>query len=697
MRKNATRISFQSTPPAALWLPAISGTMRVGNTLFATPGNWQGNPSHFAYQWQNEGSNISGATLSTYTLQASDLGCLITCMVTASNGSGASTPARSALAGPVIGATAFYVSSSTGSDSNAGTLAAPWKTIAHVNAQTFAPGTSVLFKRGDTWDRSGGPGVTGTFLPTGGGTSGNPIVYDAYGTGANPIIDGSANGSPNGTSSWTNIGTNLWESVQTFPPTTSTVVTFTLTVSSPILVNWGSSLPYANGSVIFATTGALPGGLTAGTVYYIISPSGTQFQIAATPSGTPINAASKAQSGTQTAGVSGFPYFNANDVGNILWNFAALGGSAPAGAMSASFGTMVGAGFGGVWYLPGEGTTTLAGASQGSWNFNTDNFRVQIYSVGNPARAMLGLRLAMDGAFAYLYSTNSYTQFQNFTFQNSAYAAGFTVLASHVTIRDNVIQWVGGGNIGGASDDSRAGDGIDPEGSYSDILIERNYFYQMYDLAISPQEPTGGPHDNVTIRNNIFHRFGTVFGSGLAPNSSGSTQNGLYIYNNTSYGVASWSANQRPNGFPVVWGLSFGAYDSTITVSNTNVENNVFAGIGNFGMINRSPPSANLSTMAPITFNYNNWKLLTGTGILFGLTGDPNISLQSWANSNGFELNGLIDIDPSFTNQSGANFTPAPGSPLLNAGANLFVEGVVWDFNHKPRPSSGPFTMGAFQ
>ena len=55
----------------------------------------------------------------------------------------------------VTWATTYYVSSSTGDDANAGTsTSVPWKTIAHVNGQTFQPGDSILFKRGDVWNES---------------------------------------------------------------------------------------------------------------------------------------------------------------------------------------------------------------------------------------------------------------------------------------------------------------------------------------------------------------------------------------------------------------------------------------------------------------------------------------------------------------------------------------------------------------
>jgi hypothetical protein len=152
----------------------------------------------------------------------------------------------------------------------------------------------------------------------------------------------------------------------------------------------------------------------------------------------------------------------------------------------------------------------------------------------------------------------------------------------------------------------------------------------------------------------------------------------------------------------VVWGIAF-HYDSTIATTNTNIENNVFAGIGNFGLILNNSlsnpyPTVSLSSMATISFDYNNWKLLTGTGILFGsVASPPNVSMKSWSGTYGHEVHGLIDVDPSFTNQSAADFMPTLGSPLRKAGKNLFSAGVVWDFNKNPRPASGMFTIGAIQ
>lgn len=79
-------------------------------------------------------------------------------------------------------------------------------------------------------------------------------------------------------------------------------VTATVTISSatPAVVTWSShGLP--NGSpVSFATTSALPTGLTAERTYYVAQAASGTFQLAASPGGSSI-ATSSAGSGTHTA------------------------------------------------------------------------------------------------------------------------------------------------------------------------------------------------------------------------------------------------------------------------------------------------------------------------------------------------------------------------------------------------------------
>jgi len=82
----------------------------------------------------------------------------------------------------------YYFSTSTGDDNRSTALArnpaTPWKTIAKLNSffSQLQPGDSVLFKRGERF--------TGGIQVVKSGTSGSPIVLSAYGTGANPVING---------------------------------------------------------------------------------------------------------------------------------------------------------------------------------------------------------------------------------------------------------------------------------------------------------------------------------------------------------------------------------------------------------------------------------------------------------------------------------------------------------------------------
>ncbi len=148
-------------------------------------------------------------------------------------------------------ATTYYVSSSTGNDANNGTSSSTaWQTIAHVNGQSFQPGDSILFKRGDVWNES--------LAPASSGSSGNPIVFDAYGTGAAP---------PNLTgyyavpaTAWVLVTGNAWKAPV---PATYTAINFCLfgsvwgqkvsAVSSNLTAQWDFYL--ANGYVYVYSAG----------------------------------------------------------------------------------------------------------------------------------------------------------------------------------------------------------------------------------------------------------------------------------------------------------------------------------------------------------------------------------------------------------------------------------------------------------
>lgn len=91
-----------------------------------------------------------------------------------------------ALASP-SGATIYYVNSAADAGGDGTTTAltgahCAFKTVAQVNAGSFAAGDSVLFNRGDSW-------VEQLTVPSSGSAGGGYITFGAYGTGANPVIN----------------------------------------------------------------------------------------------------------------------------------------------------------------------------------------------------------------------------------------------------------------------------------------------------------------------------------------------------------------------------------------------------------------------------------------------------------------------------------------------------------------------------
>jgi hypothetical protein len=97
---SATSVPTAGVLPAApvnTGPPSIAGPAQQGQTLTAGTGTWVGLGVGYAYQWQDcdsQGNNcqtINGATSSTYTPVASDLGHTVNVVITATNGGGSTS------------------------------------------------------------------------------------------------------------------------------------------------------------------------------------------------------------------------------------------------------------------------------------------------------------------------------------------------------------------------------------------------------------------------------------------------------------------------------------------------------------------------------------------------------------------------------------------------------------------------------
>jgi hypothetical protein len=77
--------------------------------------------------------------------------------------------------------TIYYIDATEGDDGNSGLFQnTPWETISKINSESFNPGDSILFKRGETWRER-------LVIPSS-GTENRLITFGAYATGDNPLI-----------------------------------------------------------------------------------------------------------------------------------------------------------------------------------------------------------------------------------------------------------------------------------------------------------------------------------------------------------------------------------------------------------------------------------------------------------------------------------------------------------------------------
>lgn len=188
-----------------LTAPTVSGTTQSGSVLTTTDGTWTStDPLSFTYQWERCDAvgascvDIGGATHTTYLLTGSDVGHTIRSRVLATE----TTP-------PLPG---DKFASPSGSDSNPGTLAAPFRTLQKLQNALAAGEVGAM--RGGTY----GTNTTYHNLSAS-GTGGNPITITNY-PSETPLILGyiEVNGSFNTFQNLTIDGSNSFLKSQSYSP-----------------------------------------------------------------------------------------------------------------------------------------------------------------------------------------------------------------------------------------------------------------------------------------------------------------------------------------------------------------------------------------------------------------------------------------------------------------------------------------------
>jgi len=110
----SAEITLVRTATANLVAPAITGVARVGETLTATPGTWQGPMLAYSYEWLRSGAAIDGANTSSYTIQPDDVAKQVSVRVTATSPHDSASAVSSATLAVTVGGLGSYTPVITG-------------------------------------------------------------------------------------------------------------------------------------------------------------------------------------------------------------------------------------------------------------------------------------------------------------------------------------------------------------------------------------------------------------------------------------------------------------------------------------------------------------------------------------------------------------------------------------------------------
>lgn len=314
--------------------------------------------------------------------------------------------------------------------------------------------------------------------------------------------------------------------------------------------------------------------------------------------------------------------------------------------------------------------------TQGKFYYDLSNQHLTLYSTTNPASYYSDIKCALGKDAVRLWSGQDYVIIESLEF---AYWGAHGISAgggnSNIIIRDCSFKYIGGGDFDGGS----YGNAVQFWASYSNILVERNNFYEIYDAAITPQfsGTNSVTATNFVARLNIIEKAYWSF-EWFCSTSSASTVNGIYFQHNTCYDAGnSWSNAQRPLDQNEGRHLQLWSYDTDVSLSNFYIRNNIFS---------KATETAIRvgQTLAPlITFDYNLYDV-----DVMAYDWNTYTSLSQWQAAYSKDAHSISD-DPEFLSSS--DFHLASTSPAIGAGYNV---GYTYDFdleNFLAPPSIGAY------
>ena len=351
-----------------------------------------------------------------------------------------------------LNATNYYVKTG-GNDAAAGTSdGTAWATITKVNtvwaAGTFAPGDNIYFRRGDSF--------TGTIAVTESGSAGSVITVGAYGSGADPVINGFAT-----VSSWVSEGGGIYSKAVTCASEAIMLTVDGVNTAMGRTPNAGSAWWMSqsdNGGPGFSSTLTDAVHLNSGTLDW----TGAEVVIKVnlyTISHLNVTSHSGSTIGfTETAAgdiVNGYGYFLQNDIRTL----DVLG----------------------EWFYDGSEVFMFFGAA------DPDDYVVKIASVN----------------YGVTITNYSYVTFDNLDFEGFNYSAFYLTTCPHITIQNCTFNFMGYNAVDGYTSAGSAN-------TATGLVFSGNVVSDVGSNGVHTDEP----FTTMTISNNTFNNLGVIAGQG---------------------------------------------------------------------------------------------------------------------------------------------------------------------------------------
>lgn len=332
---------------------------------------------------------------------------------------------------------------------------------------------------------------------------------------------------------------------------------------------------------------------------------------------------------------------------------------------------------------------------------------VKMYSDANPASSFSDIELAL-GRNIIDAANRSYIVCENLDLRYGGQVAISNSFNHHVIIRNSDISYIGGSAMPypyRAADGSmqtemvRYGNAIQFWGDASDVLVEKNRIWEIFDTAISnqyrpdPEQTEQKPCSqyNITYRNNIVWNAEMAFEYWNRPATS--VTHDIFFENNTcAFSGRGWSHNQRTIYTPSRGtsergkdGRSVVFYSNAANTFNFFVRNNIFYESTEGGIRWADPKDVH-----DFIVDYNLWYQTSGP---LAMIADKDYDLAAYRSLTGQDAHSLF-ADPRFTSPSVRDFHLSAGSPAIDRGVN---NNVPDDFDGVTRPQGGSYDIGAYE